>query len=90
MANKGGASKKKDVEMNDEEKMIIAITYADNWQILESKFKIASKGEANHRELAFKELAERVTAVGPGNRSVLRIKKTERYEDKGPKDHQHQ
>uniref|UniRef100_A0A914WWX3 Regulatory protein zeste n=1 Tax=Plectus sambesii TaxID=2011161 RepID=A0A914WWX3_9BILA len=75
MANKGGASKKKDVEMNDEEKMIITITYADKWQILESKFKTASKGEANHRELAFKELAERVTAVGPGNRSVLRIKK---------------
>uniref|UniRef100_A0A914VSM7 Uncharacterized protein n=1 Tax=Plectus sambesii TaxID=2011161 RepID=A0A914VSM7_9BILA len=68
MANKGGASKKKDVEMNDEEKMIITITYADKWQILESKFKTASKGEANHRELAFKELAERVTAVGPGNR----------------------
>uniref|UniRef100_A0A914XF27 Regulatory protein zeste n=1 Tax=Plectus sambesii TaxID=2011161 RepID=A0A914XF27_9BILA len=75
MANKGGASKEKDVEMNDEEKMIIATTYADKRQILESRFETASKGEENQRELAFKELAEKCTAVGRGNRSVLRIKK---------------
>uniref|UniRef100_A0A914X1E5 Uncharacterized protein n=1 Tax=Plectus sambesii TaxID=2011161 RepID=A0A914X1E5_9BILA len=68
MANKGRASKEKDVEMNDEEKMIIAATYADKRQILESKFETASKGEESHRELAFKELAEKVTAVGRGNR----------------------
>uniref|UniRef100_A0A914XAJ9 Uncharacterized protein n=1 Tax=Plectus sambesii TaxID=2011161 RepID=A0A914XAJ9_9BILA len=63
MANKGGVSKEKDVEMNDEEKMIIAITYADKRQILESKFETASKGEENNWELAFKELAEMLTAV---------------------------
>uniref|UniRef100_A0A914X665 Uncharacterized protein n=1 Tax=Plectus sambesii TaxID=2011161 RepID=A0A914X665_9BILA len=69
MANKGGSSKK-DLKMNDEEKMIMAITYAGKWKILESKFKTASKCEANQRELAFKKLAERVTAVGCGNRKL--------------------
>uniref|UniRef100_A0A914WQA7 Uncharacterized protein n=1 Tax=Plectus sambesii TaxID=2011161 RepID=A0A914WQA7_9BILA len=76
MANKGGASKEKNVEMNDEEKMIIAATYADMWQILESKFETASKGEENHRELTFKELVEKVTAVGRGNRSKIEMRAT--------------
>uniref|UniRef100_A0A914WCR9 Uncharacterized protein n=1 Tax=Plectus sambesii TaxID=2011161 RepID=A0A914WCR9_9BILA len=76
MANKGGTSKEKDVEMNDEEKMIIATTYAEKRQILESRFETASKSEVNHRELAFKELAERVTAVGRGNRPKTEMRAT--------------
>uniref|UniRef100_A0A914WHI7 Uncharacterized protein n=1 Tax=Plectus sambesii TaxID=2011161 RepID=A0A914WHI7_9BILA len=50
--------------------MIIATTYAEKRQILESRFETASKGEENQRELAFKELAEKVAAVGRGNRKL--------------------
>ena len=69
MANKGGASKENVVEMNDEEKMVIATTNCDKWQILESRFETALKGEENHRELAFEDWPKRTppwaAATGP-------------------------
>ena len=75
MASISGALKGKDVKMNEEMKMVIAMTSADKWQILESRFESVSKGEESQRELAFKELAERVTAVSRANQAVLHIKK---------------
>uniref|UniRef100_A0A914V2C7 Uncharacterized protein n=1 Tax=Plectus sambesii TaxID=2011161 RepID=A0A914V2C7_9BILA len=56
MANKGGASKEKDVEMNDEEKMIIATTHADKRQILDSK---------NAKPHFFQKIEMRATGGGP-------------------------
>uniref|UniRef100_A0A914VTG9 Uncharacterized protein n=1 Tax=Plectus sambesii TaxID=2011161 RepID=A0A914VTG9_9BILA len=73
MANKRGTAKDEDLEMNDAEKMVIASTYADKLQVLSSS-DFASKAKVRQRELAFKELAEKVNAVGRGNWSVLQIK----------------
>uniref|UniRef100_A0A914X2Z1 Regulatory protein zeste n=1 Tax=Plectus sambesii TaxID=2011161 RepID=A0A914X2Z1_9BILA len=73
MANKRRTAKDEDLEMNDAEKMVIASTYADKLEVLSSS-DFASKAKVRQRELAFKELAEKVNAVGRGNWSVLQIK----------------
>ena len=70
-----GKAKEKEIEMNDEEKMIIASAYANQREIFESKFETASKGQMSKRAVAFTELAERLTAVGRAKRTVPRTKK---------------